>query len=349
MPDHTRLASTPLSILDLAHLRQGGTVEEAFRNSRMLAQRAEALGYKRFWLAEHHNIHGVACSATSVLIGYIANGTSTIRVGAGGIMLPNHAPLAIAEQFGTLESLFPGRIDLGLGRAPGGDSAAARALRRSLHSTGDDFPELVEELQRYLGQPQPSQRVHAYPGEGTNVPIWLLGSSDFSARLAGELGLPFAFAAHFQPGPLLPALQIYRSSFRPSQVLERPYVMVGIPILVADSDEQARFLAATPIQMFLNLIRGVPGPLVPPTKNLDWSAEEQEMVAVKFGAAIFGGPTRVTARLNNFLEQTHADELMVVTNTYKFEDRLRSYELLSNLARQEREDDAQIANPTLSA
>jgi luciferase family oxidoreductase group 1 len=258
MPDHPRLANTPLSILDLAPLRQGGTVKEAFHNSRALAQHAESLGYKRFWLAEHHNIHGVACSATSLLIGYIANATSKIRVGSGGIMLPNHAPLAIAEQFGTLESLFPGRIDLGLGRAPGGDSAAARALRRSLHSTGDVFPELVGELRQYLGEAKPSQRVHAYPGEGTNVPLWLLGSSDFSARLAGQLGLPFAFAAHFQPGPLLPALQIYRSSFRPSQVLDRPYAMVGVPILVADSDEQAQFLATTPMQMFLNLIRGVP-------------------------------------------------------------------------------------------
>jgi luciferase family oxidoreductase group 1 len=338
MSDRSRLASAPLSILDLAHLRQDGTVEEAFRNSRTLAQQAESLGYKRFWLAEHHNIPGVACSATSVLIGYIANATSKIRVGSGGIMLPNHAPLVIAEQFGTLESLFPGRIDLGLGRAPGGDSAATRALRRSLHSTGDDFPELVEELRQYLGEPRPSQRVHAYPGEGTDVAIFLLGSSDFSARLAGQLGLPFAFAAHFQPGPLLPALQIYRSTFRPSQVLDRPYAMVGIPILVADSDEQAQFLATTPAQMFLNLIRGVPGPLPPPTKNLDWTAEEQEMVAAKFAAAIFGGPERVARRLNSFLEETQADELIVVTNTYNFEDRLRSYELLANLAKQAREE-----------
>jgi luciferase family oxidoreductase group 1 len=338
MPEGPRLAKTPLSILDLAHLRQGGTVEEAFRDSRALAQRAESLGYKRFWLAEHHNIDGVSCSATSVLIGYIANATSKIRVGSGGIMLPNHSPLVIAEQFGTLESLFPGRIDLGLGRAPGGDSAAMRALRRSLHTTGDDFPELIDELCRYLAKPQPSQRVHAYPGEGTNVPIWLLGSSDFTARLAGKLGLPFAFAAHFQPGPLLPALQIYRSSFRPSQVLDRPYAMVGVPVLVADSDEQAQFLATTPIQMFLNLIRGVPGPLPPPTKSLQWTAEEQEMVAARFGAAIFGGPERVAARLNALLEETQADELVVVTNAYKFEDRVRSYELLSNLAKQVREE-----------
>ena len=343
MPDRSRLTDTPLSILDLAHLRQGGTAEEAFHNARALAQRAESLGYKRFWLAEHHNIRGVACSATSVLISYIANATSTIRVGSGGVMLPNHAPLAIAEQFGTLESLFPGRIDLGLGRAPGGDSEAARALRGSVNATGDNFPQLLEELRRYLAEPQPSQRVHAYPGEGTDVPIWLLGSSDFSARLAGKLGLPFAFAAHFQPGPLLPALHIYRSSFRPSAVLDRPYVMVGIPILVADSDEQAQFLATTPIQMFLNLIRGVPGPLPPPVRTLEWTAEERQMVAAKFGAAIFGAPEQVAARLNAFLEQTQADELIVVTNTYDFQARLRSYELLASLAKHGREA-SQIAS-----
>jgi luciferase family oxidoreductase group 1 len=334
MSGSSRLANTTLSILDLAHVRQGGTVGEAFGNSLALAQHAEHLGYKRFWLAEHHNIGGVACSATSVLIGYIANGTSQIRVGSGGIMLPNHAPLVIAEQFGTLGSLFPGRIDLGLGRAPGGDSAAARALRRSLHSNGDDFPELVEELRGYLGEPKASQRVHAYPGEGTNVPIWLLGSSDFSARLAGTLGLPFAFAAHFQPGPLLPALQIYRASFRPSRILDRPYVMVGVPIIVADSDEQAQFLATTPIQTFLNLIRNVPGPLPPPMKSIEWTAEERQMVAAKFGAAIFGSPERVATRLDAFMEETQADELIVVTNTYNFQDRLRSYELLANLAKQ---------------
>jgi luciferase family oxidoreductase group 1 len=334
MADRSRLENTPLSILDLAHVRQGGTPAEAFHNSLALAQRAEALGYKRFWLAEHHNIEGVACSATSVLIGYIANGTSKIRVGSGGIMLPNHAPLVIAEQFGTLESLFPGRIDLGLGRAPGGDSAAMRALRGSFHSAGDDFPEQVEELRRYLGHRAASQRVRAYPGEGTNVPIYLLGSSDFSARLAGRLGLPFAFAAHFQPQPLLPALQIYRATFQPSEILEKPYAMVGLPVLVADTDEQAQFLATTPVQMFLNLIRGVPGPMPPPVKRIEWSADEREMVVAKFGAAIVGGPERVAARLSAFLEETQADELIVVANTYDFADRLRSYELLAKLAKQ---------------
>ena len=337
MADRSRLESTPLSVLDLAHVRQGGTVAEAFQNTLTLAQHAEALGYKRFWLAEHHNIQGVACSATSVLIGYVANGTSKIRVGSGGIMLPNHSPLVIAEQFGTLESLFPGRIDLGLGRAPGGDSAAMRALRGSFHSAGDDFPEQVEELRGYLGRRSASQRVHAYPGEGTNVPIYLLGSSDYSARLAGALGLPFAFAAHFQPQPLLPALQIYRSTFRPSEVLEKPYAMIGVPILVADSDERAQFLATTPVQMFLNLIRGVPGPLPPPSKNIEWTSDEREMVAVKFGAATVGGPERVAARLSAFLEETQADELIVVSNTYDFEDRLRSYELLASLRKQTEE------------
>jgi luciferase family oxidoreductase group 1 len=344
MSASARLANTPLSILDLAHIRRGGTPSEAFRNSGVLAQHAESLNYKRFWLAEHHNIRGVACSATSVLIGHVANATSKIRVGAGGIMLPNHSPLVIAEQFGTLESLFPGRIDLGVGRAPGGDSAAARALRGQLVSAGEDFPELLEELRGYLGKPQPAQRVHAYPGEGTNVPIYLLGSSDFSARLAGELGLPFAFAAHFQPGPLLPALRIYRSSFRASAVLDRPYAMVGIPIIVADSDEEAQFLATTPVQMFLNLIRGVPGPLPPPTKTLEWTNVEREAVAAKLGAAIIGGPERVAARLDAFLEETEADELIVVTNTYNFEDRLHSYELLANLTGR-----AQETSQTVSA
>jgi len=334
MADRSRLESTPLSVLDLAHVRQEGTVAEAFQNTLALAQHAEALGYKRFWLAEHHNIRGVACSATSVLIGYVANGTSKIRVGSGGIMLPNHAPLVIAEQFGTLESLFPGRIDLGLGRAPGGDSAAMRALRGSFHRAGDDFPEQVEELRRYLGQRAAAQRVHAYPGEGMNVPIYLLGSSDFSARLAGRLGLPFAFAAHFQPQPLLPALQIYRATFQPSEILEKPYAMVGVPVLVADTDERAQFLGTTPVQMFLNLIRGVPGPMPPPVKSIEWTADEREMVAAKFGAAIVGGPERVAARLSAFLEETQADELIVVANTYDFADRLRSYELLAKLAKQ---------------
>src|SRR5580698_2771157 len=326
----------PFSVLDLSPIVEGATAADALRNTLDLARHAERWGYKRYWVAEHHNMPGIASAATAVVSGHVAAGTRTIRVGSGGIMLPNHAPLVVAEQCGTLESLFPGRIDLGLGRAPGGDWDAARALRGSVPGAGEDFPALLDELRRYLGAPQPSQRVHAYPGEGTNVPIWLLGSSDFSARLAGKLGLPFAFAAHFQPGPLMPALHVYRASFRPSAVLDRPYVMVGIPVVVADTDEQAQFLATTPIQMFLNLIRGVPGPLPPPVRSLEWTAAERQMVAAKFGAAIFGAPESVAARLNAFLEQTLADELIVVTNTYNFEDRLRSYELLANLAKQGR-------------
>jgi len=333
MPETSLLADTALSVLDLAHLRTGGTVSEALQNSLALARHVERLGYKRFWVAEHHNIRGVASSATSVLIGHIAAGTSHIRVGSGGVMLPNHSPLVIAEQFGTLESLFPGRIDLGLGRAPGGDIQAMRALRLS-QTTGDDFPKLVEELQVYLGKAKPSQRVIASPGENTNVPLYLLGSSDFSARLAGTLGLPFAFAAHFQPAPLLPALRIYRDSFRPSEVLEKPYTIVGIPVILADTDERANFLATTPIQMFLNLIRGVPGPLPPPTTSILWSPEERMMVSAKLGAAVIGSPSTVATKLEELLRATEADELIAVTNTYDFEDRLRSFELLAEIKKQ---------------
>jgi luciferase family oxidoreductase group 1 len=343
MPGKSRLAKTPLSILDLAHVREGGTVQESFRNSLLLAQHAEGWGYKRFWLAEHHNIRGVACSATSVLIGHIAAGTSTIRVGSGGIMLPNHAPLVIAEQFGTLATLFPGRIDLGLGRAPGGDTAAMRALRGNNVGMDDNFPEALEELRGYLGEPLPGQRVHAYPGEGTHVPIWLLGSSGFSARLAGMLGLPFAFAAHFQPDPLTAALQLYRASFRPSEILQKPYVIVGVPILVADTDERAEFLSTTSIQMFLNLIRNVPGPLPQPVKQVKFAPGEKDMVDAKFRAAIVGSPETAALKLEAFLDETQADELMVVANTYDFKDRLRSYELLADLGKQAK------GEPTLSA
>jgi luciferase family oxidoreductase group 1 len=334
MPGKSRFATTPLSLLDLAHVREGGTVEESFRNSLLLAQHAESLGYKRFWLAEHHNIRGVACSATSVLIANIGRGTSTIRVGSGGIMLPNHAPLVIAEQFGTLATLFPGRIDLGLGRAPGGDTPAMRALRGNNVGMDDRFPEALEELRGYLADARPGQRVHAYPGEGTHVPIWLLGSSGFSARLAGMLGLPFAFAAHFQPDPLLAALKLYRASFRPSEILEKPYAMVGVPILVAETDERAEFLSTTSVQMFLNLIRNVPGPLPPPVREVKFAPGEKELVEAKFRAAIVGSPRTVALKLEAFLEETQADELMVVANTYDFRDRLRSYELLADLAKQ---------------
>jgi luciferase family oxidoreductase group 1 len=333
MTSLSRLSQTPLSVLDLAHVRQGGTVAEAFRNTLDLAQRAERWGYKRFWLAEHHNISGVASAATSVLIGHVAENTETIRVGSGGIMLPNHAPLVIAEQFGTLEALYPGRIDLGLGRAPGGDQPAARALRRDLRA-GEDFPALVEELRRYLGPKQPGALVTAYPGVGTNIPIWLLGSSLFSAALAAELGLPFAFASHFAPEQLLVALDLYRRSFRPSQALEKPYAMAGVPVIAAETDEEARWLATTPQQMFLNLVRNNPRPMMPPVERIEWNEFERAAVEVRFGAAVVGSRERVREGLELFLAETQVDELMIVTAVYDHAARLRSYEMVAEMARE---------------
>jgi luciferase family oxidoreductase group 1 len=342
MKPSSRLSQTPLSILDLAHVRQGGTIADAFRNSLDLAQHAESWGYKRFWLAEHHNIQGVASAATSVLIGHVAGGTKAIRVGSGGIMLPNHAPLVIAEQFGTLEALYPGRIDLGLGRAPGGDFAVTRALRKDLRSNGDDFPALLEELRRYLAPRRPGQAVTAYPGEGTEVPIWLLGSSGFSAALAAELGLPFAFAAHFQPDNLLPALDLYRRSFRASEVLDRPYTMAGIPVIAAETDEEARRLMTTPQQMFLNLIRNRPGPIPSPVESedaLDWNEFERSAVESKLRAAVFGSPQTVRQGLELFLAETGVDELMIAATVYDHATRLRSYEMVAGVAgNAERED-----------
>jgi luciferase family oxidoreductase group 1 len=332
MNSPSRLSKTPLSILDLAYVRQGGTIAEAFRNTLGLAQQAERWGYKRFWLAEHHNISGVASAATSVLIGHVAGGTKRIRVGSGGIMLPNHAPLVIAEQFGTLEVLYPGRIDLGLGRAPGGDYAVTRALRKDLRSNGDDFPALLEELRRYLAPPRLGEVVMAYPGAGTNVPIWLLGSSGFSAALAAELGLPFAFAAHFQPDNLLPALDLYRRSFRPSEILEGPYTMAGIPVIAAETDEEARWLATTPQQAFLNLIRNRPGPLMSPTEKLDWNPFEEAAVEAKLRAAVVGSGETVQEGLELFLSETKVDELMIATTLYDHAARLRSYEIVAEVA-----------------
>ena len=328
----SRLSRTPLSVLDLAHVRQGGDAAEAFRNMLDLAQHAERWGYERFWLAEHHNISGVASSATAVLIGHVAGGTKTIRVGSGGIMLPNHAPLVIAEQFGTLEALYPGRIDLGLGRAPGGDYAAARALRKDLKAQGDDFPALLAELRSYLVPRRPGQAVTAYPGAGSNVPIWLLGSSGFSAALAAESGLPFAFAAHFQPDNLIAALELYRESFRPSEILERPYAMAGIPVIAAETDEEARWLATTPQQAFLKLIRNEPGPLAPPVEKLDWSPFEEAAVASRFRAAVVGSAETVRRGLELFLAETQVDELMIATTVYDHGARLRSSEMVAEIA-----------------
>jgi luciferase family oxidoreductase group 1 len=280
---------------------------------------------------------GIASSATSLVIGYIAAGTSTIRVGSGGIMLPNHAPLVIAEQFGTLESMYPDRIDLGLGRAPGSDQPAARALRRGLGSDGHDFPELLNELRSYLNPDFNSKPagVRAIPGEGLSIPIWLLGSSGFSAQLAGQLGLPFAFASHFAPDYIMQALELYRSNFRPSDALDKPYVMTGVNIIAADTDEEARYLATSHQQQFLNIIRGTTGQLNPPVESMDslWSQHEKTVVQNQLRFSIAGGKDTVRERLQSFLDQTQADEFIVTAQIYDHQARLRSYEILAEVAR----------------
>lgn len=321
-----------LSVLDLAAVREGGTVAESFGNTLKLAQRAEQWGYRRFWLAEHHNITGIASAATSVLIGYVAGATKTIRVGAGGIMLPNHAPLVIAEQFGTLETLYSGRIDLGLGRAPGTDQLTAQALGRDPRA-GDRFPALVQELMHYLGPVSPAQRIQAVPGGGTNVPIWLLGSSTFSAQLAAELGLPFAFAGQFAPQMMLEAVHLYRENFKPSATLKKSYVMIGLPVLAAHTDEQAERLATSTRQRVLRLIRGQPIYTPPPVATMDglWNPAEQQAVESRLTAAVVGGPKTVERKLKEFLQLTKADELMLHTDCYRPADRLHSYEIVAGL------------------
>jgi luciferase family oxidoreductase group 1 len=321
-----------LSVLDLATVREGGDIAESFTNTVKLAQFAEALGYRRFWLAEHHNMPGIASAATSVLIGHVAGHTKTIRVGSGGIMLPNHAPLMIAEQFGTLETLYPGRIDLGLGRAVGGDAFTAQALHRA-PGAGDHFPELLQELRHYLGPVQAGQRVQAVPGGGTNVPVWLLGSSTFSAHLAATLGLPFAFAGQFAPQMLTEAIGLYREYFRPSATLSEPYVMVGLPVLAADTDDQARHLATSVQQRVLRLLRGQPLYTPPPVANMKglWNPAEQQSVEAHLGAAVVGGPATVKRWLGEFLKATRADELILHSDCFRLEDRLRSYEIVADL------------------
>lgn len=297
-----------------------------------LAQHAEQWGYRRFWLAEHHSIAGLACSATAVLIGHVASATKTIRVGSGGIMLPNHAPLVVAEQFGTLAALFPDRIDLGLGRAPGGDFHTMRALRRELRQSGDDFPALLEELQAYLGPELPGQQVRAYPGQNSRVPITLLGSSDYSAQLAARLGLPFAFAAHFAPDGLYQAARLYLTQFRPSKVLTQPWLMVGVPVMAAESDAAAQRLLTTPQQRFLRLIRSQPVELLPPVDRIDWSDAEQAAVRSKLSAAIVGSNATVQAGLEDLIARTGASEIIAVTDTYDPSDRRDSYRRLAQVA-----------------
>lgn len=323
----------PISVLDLAPIVAGSNAARAFRNTLDLAQHAERWGYHRYWLAEHHNMVGIASAATSVVIGYVAGGTSTIRVGAGGIMLPNHAPLLIAEQFGTLESLYPGRIDLGLGRAPGTDRPTIQALRRD-PAAAERFPHDVMELQSYFREPEPNQQVRAVPGAGLEVPIWLLGSSTYSAQLAAMLGLPFAFASHFAPDQMLAALELYRGGFRPSADLAAPYVMLGVSIVAADTDADANRLFTSLQQQFLALNRGRPTQLQPPVDSMDgrWNDWERSTVERTLRNAIVGGPETVRHGLDAFIAQTHADEIMVTAHIFDHTARLRSYEIVSAVA-----------------
>src|SRR5256885_1519766 len=313
-----------LSILDLSPIIEGGDAALAFRNTVDLAQHAEPWGYHRFWLAEHHNLPGIASTATSVVIGHVANKTKAIRVGAGGIMLPNHAPLMIAEQFGTLESLFPGRIDLGIGRAPGSDQRTARALRRNLGSSGDTFPQDVLELQSYFAGA--SNRVQAIPGAGLNVPLYLLGSSDFSARLAAELGLPFAFASHFAPEYLEVALHLYRRDFQPSAQLDKPYVIIGAGVFAAETDAEARRLFTSAQLQFLTMVRGRPGRLPQPVESIDDYCSPAERAAIdqRTRYAAVGSPETIRRRFQAFLDQTRADEIIVTGHIYDHTPRSRS-------------------------
>jgi luciferase family oxidoreductase group 1 len=319
-----------LSVLDLAPVPLGSNPGQALRNSLDLARHAEALGYNRYWLAEHHNMIGIASAATSVAVGYVASGTSTIRVGAGGVMLPNHAPLAIAEQFGTLESLYPGRIDLGLGRAPGSDQLTARAMRRTLSGDVDRFPQDVAELQAYFRPVQPGQPVQAVPGGGLNVPLWILGSSTFGAQLAAYMGLPFAFASHFAPAELEPALAYYRGGFRPSEQLDRPYVMLGVNTTAADTDGEARLLFSSAQQAFVNLRSGRPGQLPPPKEGFAESLDPQyrALLAGILSHAVVGSPDTVRAGLTAFAERHGADELMLTSQIFDHGARKRSYEIV---------------------
>jgi len=328
------LASVPFSVLDLSPILQGGDAALALKNSLDLARHAERWDYRRYWVAEHHNMPGIASAATSVVIGHIAGGTSTIRVGAGGIMLPNHAPLVIAEQFGTLAALFPGRIDLGVGRAPGTDQRTALALRRTLQGDIDDFPKDVLELIAYMDDPKPGQPVRAIPGQGSKVPVWMLGSSTYGAQLAAALGLPYAFASHFAPEQLTQALALYRAQFRPSPFLDKPYVMLGINVVAANTDAEAKFLFTSLQQAFVNLRTGNPGPLPPPVADISglfFDPRIEAMLNSVLSLAQVGSPETVKAGVEAFIDQHQPDELMVTGQIYDHAARLRSYEILSRI------------------
>ena len=321
----------PFSVLDLAPIVQGGTARQAFDAAVDLAQLAEQLGYQRYWLAEHHNLPGIASAATAIVIGHVAGATKTIRVGSGGIMLPNHSPLVIAEQFGTLEALYPGRIDLGLGRAPGTDQPTARALRRGAANSADTFPQDVQELQAYFEPAIPRQAVQAVPGAGLAVPIWLLGSSLFSAQLAGMLGLPFAFASHFAPDLLMPALEIYRRDFQPSEALDKPYAMAAINVFAADTDAEAAYHFTSLQQSFIRLRYGTPGQFPPPVEDITTIASPTELAAVQhtFREAVIGSPATIERGIAAFLQRTQVDELMVTAMIHDHAARRRSFELVA--------------------
>ncbi len=326
------LQEKKFSLLELASVRENGSINEALRDSLRYAQKADELGFERFWLAEHHNMEGIASSATSVLIGHIAGGTKRIKVGSGGIMLPNHPPLVIAEQFGTLASLYPGRIELGLGRAPGTDAITMRALRRDMRGA-DDFPQEVGLLQQLLAPLKPGQKLKAIPGAGTEVPIWLLGSSLFSAQLAAQKGLPYAFAGHFAPRLVREALHVYRENFQPSEVMDKPYAILGIPLIAADTDAEARYLATTSHQRILALLRGQPLWLKPPVEDMTplWSPEEEAAVKDFLGLAVVGGPDTVREGLETLCRELPIDEFMFTIDVYDPAARIHALDLLTNL------------------
>ncbi|MGV3541439.1 MAG: LLM class flavin-dependent oxidoreductase [Rufibacter sp.] len=326
-----KLSDIPVSVLDLVPILEGKTAADSFKSTVDLAQHVEKWGYQRYWMAEHHNFQGIASSATVVLIGHVAGKTSKIRVGSGGIMLPNHAPLVVAEQFGTLGTLYPGRIDLGLGRAPGTDQFTAMALRRDLQTPVEEFPQNVVELRNYLGPVDPTARVRAVPGEGTNVPIWMLGSSTFGAQLAGILGLPYAFASHFAPSQLHAALRVYKESFQPSAQLKEPYAMACVNVVAAETDEEAKFLSTTMYQSFINVVRGTGKTMQPPVESMDglWDHNERFAVQQMLRYSFVGSAATVHEEMQTFLDETGVDEIMVASNIYDHAARLRSYEILA--------------------
>jgi len=328
-----QLSDIQLSVLDLATILTGKKPADTYKNSVDLAQHVERWGFKRYWLAEHHSMESIASSATAVLIGHIAGHTSSIRVGAGGIMLPNHAPLVIAEQFGTLESMYPGRIDLGLGRAPGSDQLTARALRRNLQEGPNDFPESVMELKRYFSAENSTAKVRAIPGEGLDIPIWLLGSSTFSAQLAAILGLPFAFASHFAPTYLQAALNIYRETFQPSETLKEPYVLACVNVVTADTDNEANYLATSFYQLAMGIIHGSTKPLQPPVHNMDeiWSEYEKAAILQMMKYSFIGGPSTVKEKLQRFLDETQVNEIMITSHIFDHTARVHSYKIVADI------------------